>query len=440
MPPNMKLLVLCPGMPGQALLLRDPGQGGEPRRGEEVHRARDEPMVQAEGIVNRSNWYPGSTRARPGFARPGGVGEDLQRRDAGGTSPRRAGPSRSARSSPTSRKATSRRSRTRSFPRGRIAPTRKERRGADRARQACDTVAGAPQPEVLRGVAGPRQVLPERIARSAEEGACPGPADTTEARRPARPDRARAPPGALPGRLRLGYREPARPCRPRSRRTRRDEDEPPLPRPARPPRQPAADRARPRHRRPALLYPLGYSLVWAFLDEKTGGWSLANFTKAFDFHSLDSGSPSSSSPSRRSSSGSSRSRSAATSPSARTGSRWPPSLAYRWPLFIPFVVAGQHAHLPRQERDDEQHAGRQRGPRSAQHDELPSTGGGSSSPSCGSRPRSPPSSSRGRCPRSTARPWRRPGTSGRGGCGCSSRSWSRRSRPPSWSPLILSYW
>ena len=36
-----------------------------------------------------------------------------------------------------------------------------------------------------------------------------------------------------------------------------------------------------------FLYPLGYSLVWAFLDETTGGWSLANFIKAYDFYSLD---------------------------------------------------------------------------------------------------------------------------------------------------------
>ena len=91
-----------------------------------------------------------------------------------------------------------------------------------------------------------------------------------------------------------------------------------------------------------FLYPLGYSLVWAFLDEKTGGWSLANFTKAFDFYSLDIwftvvivtlatliigvlsiaiGGYLTLGENRV----------------AVAALRW----LYRWPLFIPFVVAGQ---------------------------------------------------------------------------------------------------
>ena len=91
-----------------------------------------------------------------------------------------------------------------------------------------------------------------------------------------------------------------------------------------------------------FLYPLGYSLIWAFRDGSGGGWSLANFTKAFDFYSLDIlftvvivtistliiGVAS-----------------IAIGGYLTLGEnrvavavlRW----LYRWPLFIPFVVAGQ---------------------------------------------------------------------------------------------------
>ena len=154
----------------------------------------------------------------------------------------------------------------------------------------------------------------------------------------------------MPGRLRLGYREPARSRHPHGH---------PHPLPA----GPAATKttrsspARNPHVRlggllllaPALvtigllfLYPLGYSLVWAFRDESAGGWSLANFTKAFDFYSLDIlftvvivtlatlvigvlsiaiGGYLTLGENR----------------AAVAALRW----LYRWPLFIPFVVAGQ---------------------------------------------------------------------------------------------------
>jgi ABC-type sugar transport system permease subunit len=91
-----------------------------------------------------------------------------------------------------------------------------------------------------------------------------------------------------------------------------------------------------------FVYPLGFSLVTAFVDGETGAWTLANFAKAFEFYSRDvlftvvivalstaligafavaiggflvlSDSP-----------------------RAVAILRW----LYRWPLFIPFVVAGQ---------------------------------------------------------------------------------------------------
>jgi ABC-type spermidine/putrescine transport system permease subunit I len=90
-----------------------------------------------------------------------------------------------------------------------------------------------------------------------------------------------------------------------------------------------------------FVYPLGFSLVTAFVDQE-GAWTLGNFTKAFEFYSRDI---------------------AFTvlivavstalvglsaiaiggylvlgdNPRAVAALKW----LYRWPLFIPFVVAGQ---------------------------------------------------------------------------------------------------
>ena len=91
-----------------------------------------------------------------------------------------------------------------------------------------------------------------------------------------------------------------------------------------------------------FIYPLGFSLLWAFRDEERNAWTLANFAKALDFYSTDviftvvivsistlliglcsiliAG--------------------YLTLGENRTAViilRW----LYRWPLFIPFVVAGQ---------------------------------------------------------------------------------------------------
>ncbi|NQU57688.1 MAG: ABC transporter permease subunit [Rhodospirillales bacterium] len=89
-----------------------------------------------------------------------------------------------------------------------------------------------------------------------------------------------------------------------------------------------------------FIYPLAYSLVTAF--ERDGGWTLANFTKAYDFYSLDiyftvviigistvligvvsvaiGGYLT-----------------LGENPLAVSILKW----LYRWPLFIPFIVAGQ---------------------------------------------------------------------------------------------------
>ena len=263
------------------------------------------------------------------------------------------------------------------------------------------------------------------------------------ARSTIRPGMARAPPGALPGRLRLGYREPAR-----------------YRRPALPPAGPAATKTHRTSRNPhahlgsllliapalvtiglLFLYPLGYSLVWAFLDEKTGGWSLANFTKAFDFYSLDIwftvvivtlatliigvlsiaiGGYLTLGENRV----------------AVAALRW----LYRWPLFIPFVVAGQlmRTFLAKNGMMNNMLVG------SGVLDPLSTTSfldwRGIVITFVWKQTPFAALLVAGRWPRSTARPWRRPETSGRDACACFWRSWSRRSRPPSWSPSSSPTW
>ena len=190
-----------------------------------------------------------------------------------------------------------------------------------------------------------------------------------------------------------------------------------------------------------FLYPLGYSLVWAFLDEKTGGWSLANFTKAFDFYSLDIwftvvivtlatliigvlsiaiGGYLTLGENRV----------------AVAALRW----LYRWPLFIPFVVAGQlmRTFLAKNGMMNNMLVG------SGVLDPLSTTSFldwrgivitfvWKQTPFAALLVAGAMAS----LDRSTMEAAR---NLGRGGCACSSRSWSRRSRPPSWSPSSCPTW
>ena len=57
--PDVKLELIEPGMPGQPMYYVTPGERGPARSGARLHRARDPPEVQAEGIVKTFNWYPG---------------------------------------------------------------------------------------------------------------------------------------------------------------------------------------------------------------------------------------------------------------------------------------------------------------------------------------------------------------------------------------------
>ncbi len=91
-----------------------------------------------------------------------------------------------------------------------------------------------------------------------------------------------------------------------------------------------------------FVYPLVYSLISAFVDEKTGAASVANFVKAVDFYSLDiiytvvivAVSTLSIGLLATAIGGY---LTLGENPRAVLILRW----LYRWPLFIPFIVAGQ---------------------------------------------------------------------------------------------------
>src|SRR5918995_4900021 len=91
-----------------------------------------------------------------------------------------------------------------------------------------------------------------------------------------------------------------------------------------------------------FVYPLGFSLVTAFVDGETGAWTVGNFTKAFEFYSRDVvftvvivGLSTALIGAFAVAIGGFLVLS--DSPRAIAALRW----LYRWPLFIPFVVAGQ---------------------------------------------------------------------------------------------------
>jgi ABC-type sugar transport system permease subunit len=91
-----------------------------------------------------------------------------------------------------------------------------------------------------------------------------------------------------------------------------------------------------------FVYPLGFSLVTAFIHAETGAWTLANFSKAFEFYSHDIlftvvivGLSTALIGAFAIAIGGFLVLS--DSPRAVAALRW----LYRWPLFIPFVVAGQ---------------------------------------------------------------------------------------------------
>ena len=59
LPPNMKLKLVAPGMPGQPMYYAVPAKAAQQKLAEEFVALATSPEVQAEGIVKKFNWYPG---------------------------------------------------------------------------------------------------------------------------------------------------------------------------------------------------------------------------------------------------------------------------------------------------------------------------------------------------------------------------------------------
>ncbi|MFC7397610.1 extracellular solute-binding protein [Chelatococcus sp. GCM10030263] len=59
LPPNMKLKLAAPGMPGQPMYYAIPAKSANQKLAEEFIALATSPEVQAEGIVKKFNWYPG---------------------------------------------------------------------------------------------------------------------------------------------------------------------------------------------------------------------------------------------------------------------------------------------------------------------------------------------------------------------------------------------
>jgi putative spermidine/putrescine transport system substrate-binding protein len=59
LPPNMRLKLVSPGMPGQPMYYAVPAKTGQEKLATDFIALATSPEVQAEGIVKRFNWYPG---------------------------------------------------------------------------------------------------------------------------------------------------------------------------------------------------------------------------------------------------------------------------------------------------------------------------------------------------------------------------------------------
>lgn len=59
LPPNMKLKLISPGMPGQPMYYAIPSKAANAKLAEDFIALATSPEVQAEGIVKKFNWYPG---------------------------------------------------------------------------------------------------------------------------------------------------------------------------------------------------------------------------------------------------------------------------------------------------------------------------------------------------------------------------------------------
>ncbi len=59
LPPNMKLKLAAPGMPGQPMYYAVPEKSAQKKLAEAFIALATSPQVQADGIVKKFNWYPG---------------------------------------------------------------------------------------------------------------------------------------------------------------------------------------------------------------------------------------------------------------------------------------------------------------------------------------------------------------------------------------------
>jgi prepilin-type N-terminal cleavage/methylation domain-containing protein len=59
LPPNMKLKLISPGMPGQPMYYAVPAKTAQKKLAEAFIALATSPQVQADGIVKQFNWYPG---------------------------------------------------------------------------------------------------------------------------------------------------------------------------------------------------------------------------------------------------------------------------------------------------------------------------------------------------------------------------------------------
>jgi ABC-type uncharacterized transport system YnjBCD substrate-binding protein len=59
LPPNMKLKIVAPGMPGQPMYYAIPAKASNPELAKKFVAMATSPEIQAEGIVKKFNWYPG---------------------------------------------------------------------------------------------------------------------------------------------------------------------------------------------------------------------------------------------------------------------------------------------------------------------------------------------------------------------------------------------
>jgi ABC-type uncharacterized transport system YnjBCD substrate-binding protein len=59
LPPNMKLKLVAPGMPGQPMYYAIPAKAANAKLAEDFIALATSPEVQADGIVKKFNWYPG---------------------------------------------------------------------------------------------------------------------------------------------------------------------------------------------------------------------------------------------------------------------------------------------------------------------------------------------------------------------------------------------